>query len=427
MLISRRIVPFVLLLSCANSVSVRGGAGDAAFDGPPFTSDASADAGVPRDASAEETGDAPSIDPRCPQRPCLSAPLIRATSLATWLLYPDGRTLVWGVWGPEIGGIEPRGVRYTTPSAGPRLSDDVLDFSVANFDGCALLANPRRVSCWGGNEVGELGRGVRSAVGANEALAGVPGVTDVEAIAALDYSSWALTPSGSIVWGSSQILGEHGRDRLNPFPAPPNAVRYATGKAGRGWGYLTSDGQIFAFGTNEEGAAGSDQDAAVLQPTRVSGLSNVVDYSAGPWTSCAVVGSGDVYCWGRRAGVLNHDGSPPTSTSIPERVDGLDDAARVHVGSELACVLTRTRRVRCWGRVNWDRQDAGLNAVVVTSPPGAALVLPPVREVAVGDQHACALTMDGDVYCWGNNHFGQLGIARFGSDSTNPLHVVLPP
>ena len=52
--------------------------------------------------------------------------------------------------------------------------------------------------------------------------------------------------------------------------------------------------------------------------------------------------------------------------------------------------------------------------------------LPPVRELAVGGSHACALTLAGEIYCWGHNGYGQLGIPRFYANSNRPRRVPLP-
>jgi alpha-tubulin suppressor-like RCC1 family protein len=32
-----------------------------------------------------------------------------------------------------------------------------------------------------------------------------------------------------------------------------------------------------------------------------------------------------------------------------------------------------------------------------------------VSSVALGDNHTCAIKMDGSLWCWGNNEYGQLG------------------
>lgn len=334
-------------------------------------------------------------------------------------MLPDGRTFWWG-----SRHIEPApnalAVRQNTPTPGPRLSDDVLDFAAGAHHQCVLAAHPRRVICWGHNGEGQMGRG---AFGGLEEPGVVPGLGEVEAIAAFGDASWALTRAGSFFWGFPTLPGARSR---SPSPqrmaaAPDRAARFATGESYEGWGYLTSDGEVFAFGGNRDGTAGSDQEAPVTVPTRVAGLADVIDYATGPQArSCAVVASGAVYCWGQRSYLVSF-ASDLSATSVPERVVGIDDAVRVHLAAFRACVLTRARAVRCWGSVNWD-QPTGIRI----SPPGPAYDLPPVRELALGEDHICALTMDGEVYCWGGNFGGQLGIQGFFRDSTVPRRVALP-
>jgi len=45
-----------------------------------------------------------------------------------------------------------------------------------------------------------------------------------------------------------------------------------------------------------------------------------------------------------------------------------------------------------------------------------------VKQIAVGYDHACALTMDGKVSCWGYGQYGQLG--NGGGDAVVPLPVI---
>ena len=53
---------------------------------------------------------------------------------------------------------------------------------------------------------------------------------------------------------------------------------------------------------------------------------------------------------------------------------------------------------------------AGLAALVLMGSAAAAASQPaPVVQIATGFEHSCALTAEGEVWCWGGNAFGQLG------------------
>lgn len=89
--------------------------------------------------------------------------------------------------------------------------------------------------------------------------------------------------------------------------------------------------------------------------------------------------------------------------------------ARVLAGRAHTCALTGDGRVRCWGDNTYGQLGYGDSVNVgdsVLRLPYAAGDVPlgePVKQLAVGDDHTCALTLAGAVYCWGKNHFGQLG------------------
>jgi alpha-tubulin suppressor-like RCC1 family protein len=45
--------------------------------------------------------------------------------------------------------------------------------------------------------------------------------------------------------------------------------------------------------------------------------------------------------------------------------------------------------------------------------------------ITVGASHACGLTIDGGVYCWGSNARGQLGDGTTAARGT-PVRVIFP-
>lgn len=82
----------------------------------------------------------------------------------------------------------------------------------------------------------------------------------------------------------------------------------------------------------------------------------------------------------------------------PHVIPGLPPVSQVAVGSNLACAAEGG--VWCWN--HW---RSGLGAS--TAP--VAVGVERAAAIAVGMAHGCALTEDGGVWCWGANERGQLG------------------
>ena len=77
--------------------------------------------------------------------------------------------------------------------------------------------------------------------------------------------------------------------------------------------------------------------------------------------------------------------------------DELPTAQQIQMGGasfkDFACVLLNGASVRCWGDVTeLDRPPANLG---------------PVAQLAVGRTHSCALTVSGEVRCWGSDELGE--------------------
>ena len=128
--------------------------------------------------------------------------------------------------------------------------------------------------------------------------------------------------------------------------------------------------------------------------------------------TCVTTDIGRVRCWGRsrdnRLGrtdeVVGDDEHPSTRGDLP-----LPNIDHTDTGSEHSCAATTDGRVYCWGRGNSGRTGYlgdGSNHPVRDQPvPLSAHAV----AVSTGGEHSCALTNDGDVFCWGRGQFGRLG------------------
>jgi alpha-tubulin suppressor-like RCC1 family protein len=91
-------------------------------------------------------------------------------------------------------------------------------------------------------------------------------------------------------------------------------------------------------------------------------------------------------------------------------------------GSEFTCALDVTGLVTCWGRDNEGQLGNGVELRDESTPQPLDL-LPPIAAIDAGRAHACAVTREGQLYCWGDNGSGQFGIGfRF---TNHPLPTLV--
>ncbi len=106
---------------------------------------------------------------------------------------------------------------------------------------------------------------------------------------------------------------------------------------------------------------------------------------------------------------LAGDAAQPDASKPDTAVGPVAWATSVHVGAYTSCAVLSTGAMACWGsNEHGEVGNGGAGGTTVTSPSGV-LGLTGVTEVAVGGQQACALHTGGKVSCWGDNFYGQLG------------------
>ncbi|MBQ8707662.1 MAG: hypothetical protein IJ523_06205 [Succinivibrionaceae bacterium] len=154
---------------------------------------------------------------------------------------------------------------------------------------------------------------------------------------------------------------------------------------------------------------------------------------------CGINKKNNVYCWGNNsAGILGElypkdtDGKPVESgfsvidnfsaTPVAVKMSNgtlLSNVKQIDAGSSHVCAVTYDGQLYCWGG-NWQGQ-AGIGEVTSTPVLYAARVvkgkqssskteyLSDVESVAANSSSTCALIKDGSLYCWGDNTVMQLG------------------
>ncbi|MCK7593616.1 hypothetical protein [Pseudomarimonas salicorniae] len=234
-----------------------------------------------------------------------------------------------------------------------------------------------------------------------------------------DYSvgrrqSCAVTTAGAAwCWGGSpdgQIGDGEFDDRFSPVPVVglDSGVR-AIAAGDRSSCAVMDTGAVKCWGTNTSFGLGLPSQPSTFQsptPVDVPGVTNVRMIraaSAGRGT-CVVDNADQVTCWGSPfggpTGINNHE--------TPDRLSGVD---RIAVGAFGGCALLGNGSVKCWG--NGSSGELGYDPSVedfrVEARTVPGLSDSTVTHIAAGWFHRCAALSSGKVRCWGQNFNGELG------------------
>ena len=102
----------------------------------------------------------------------------------------------------------------------------------------------------------------------------------------------------------------------------------------------------------------------------------------------------------------------PFSPQVASGNDAAPIPAFVQVtsGYQYSCALTKEGQVYCWGLNTYSQQ--GRQDFSNTLSPGVVHSLPKAIAISAGYQHTCAILEDKRVMCWGDNTDGQVGDGR---------------
>jgi alpha-tubulin suppressor-like RCC1 family protein len=200
-----------------------------------------------------------------------------------------------------------------------------------------------------------------------------------------------------------------------------------------GWGdhfcsFTTTAGQVMCWGSNSAGQLGDGTRTDRSVPTAVAGGLSFNSVATGSYHTCATTTVGDVYCWGLGFYGQLGDSTIGGSSATPVRAKTPVGMVFVDVesGNNHTCARTAAGDVYCWGLNTFGQVGDG------TTTPGNAPRAYPVAvtgglkfsTIAAGGSLTCGLTAAGAAYCWGNNGNGQLGTGTAGGSSATPVAVV---
>jgi alpha-tubulin suppressor-like RCC1 family protein len=191
-------------------------------------------------------------------------------------------------------------------------------------------------------------------------------------------------------------------------------------------------GQVECWGFGKRGALGDGAKVNSDVPVTVSGLDDVSSLVSqyGGAGFCALLDTDRVACWGANSDGELGDGTK-TSSDVPVAVSDLSDVASLSgggfSGGDGYCAVLTSGQISCWGDNNWGELGNGTdeqNSDVPTSVSGitdAVNVLTSAVNSGVSATR-CALLTTGGVDCWGNGPAGELGNGTI----SGPTYVPVP-
>jgi len=302
---------------------------------------------------------------------------------------------------------------------------------------CALKADGN-VLCWGKNDVGQLGRGTLntppfdSTPGESVSLSLSPNAIKIAAGA--DHTCAIMNTHIVRCWGSG-TQGELGNGLQNDSGQPvkvsnigmngaSGAIAIATGS--RHSCALLQNKTVQCWGRNNEGQLGiGNSSTPKLTPVEVTTLNNadVIAIGASGLTTCALTGTGEVWCWGYNAYGQVGDNNMPNNAVSPQKVIP-GNAKELAVGGLHVCARLIDGKVQCWGLNSKGQLGIAGDTQNKQTPTDAAAV-GSVRYLAAGGSTTCARRLSDDVIiCWGDNTSGQLGTGSVSLSNNPPLGVV---
>jgi alpha-tubulin suppressor-like RCC1 family protein len=360
---------------------------------------------------------------------------VSATYWQTYALKSDGTLWAWGYngmgqLGQGVGDKANRPSPSKVPGTWKAIANGIGEnhFGAIKADGTLWM--------WGLNSQGQLGNG---SVNDSQIPVQVGSFNDWVAVAVGNSHTVALRSNGALyTWGA----GWNGRigDGTTNDRHTPYQVAGTWSAIGAGFGQtmaLKPDGTLWAWGYNPSGEVGIGTSACdpvscvcnmnntdVLLPAQVSGT-GWVNFSIGTSHTLALKGDGSLWVWGAEdygelgdsqqtyCGFRNSPYKQPSGTWLSASAGGNHSLA-----------IQSAHDLWVWGYN--DSGQLGLG----NYGPGTNWYAPKLNNyastwwtVSAGGQHSAGLMTDGTLYTWGDNYFGQLGNNAALADGPTPVLI----
>ncbi|MCH8330951.1 MAG: PKD domain-containing protein, partial [Bacteroidetes bacterium] len=271
----------------------------------------------------------------------------------------------------------------------------------------ALLADST-VRSWGDNTWGQLGDGTNIVRSYPVIVANLTGVI---AISTGDRHSIALKSDGTVwTWGnnSNGQLGTGGGNSNVPVKVDSleDIIWIASGS--RHNLVMKNDSTLWAWGKNTLGQLGDSSSTQRDYPVRVYAPDSVKDISVGNDYTLLHRSNGEIYAWGLNGAGQFGDGTTGNSNH-PRKVNWNFVPWKIGAGKDHSLVIASDSVLWAWGR-NFNGQIGDSTFSGGSASPKKINSIDKVVDLGIGYDQSFGIKYNGEIFAWGDNDWGQLGI-----------------
>ena len=242
-------------------------------------------------------------------------------------------------------------------------------------------------------------------------------ISNIEDIYVCEHSIYAITQDGSLyARGNNEYYGQLGIGNIETkYQTLPTKIENlnnvdkiyydSSSRCAK-----TKTGEVYAWGRNYYGQLGIGNTENQSSPIKVNGITNVEEIYRKGASTFAKTNTGEVYAWGKnnegQLGIGNKE-----NQNIPVKVSNLSNVDNIYVCfGGYGFAQLNSGEVYAWGKN--DKGQLGIGNTEDQSIPVKINELANVEEIYMNSSSIYAKTKTGEVYAWGENDEGQLGLGN---------------
>lgn len=191
---------------------------------------------------------------------------------------------------------------------------------------------------------------------------------------------------------------------------------------------IGNNGQLYGWGTNRNGQLAQQESGDFPSPVLIAFAGKVMQLATGPSGAFIIDQNNQLYSWGgyNIHGQLGNGTIDLTHTQIyPITAIGSRISFK-KIGSTngyTTCAISTDGQPYCWGsNVHGELGIANHQDVAIPTKINMPAPVQSITEISTGEGHVCAISDKKSLYCWGDNQLGQLGIGN-NTQSDSPVLV----